>query len=291
MHMPQSTLMIMSFAHYSCHRSVIHRASHGCIASRHATCIRLTAQPPAARAADGDRVQSGRRAAARASAVARARRDGRATACASSSPRPASPATPSELAREAAGARRDAGGRRRRRRHDRRGRQRPDRSPAAGSASFRSAPPTCWRTSWPAVRPARGRGGAGVRPHPRALAGHGRAVRAASRLFVQMLGVGFDAQVVHRLPMPLKRALGRGAYVAADPARAGALPLPADPHLRIDGRRRARPPASSSARGGSTPATYMLAPGADAGAAGLLRRAVRPRRAVSARSFTAPRCR
>jgi YegS/Rv2252/BmrU family lipid kinase len=34
-----------------------------------------------------------------------------------------------------------------------------------------------------------------------------------SRLFVQMLGIGFDAYVVHRLPVPLKRAFGRGAYV------------------------------------------------------------------------------
>jgi diacylglycerol kinase (ATP) len=33
------------------------------------------------------------------------------------------------------------------------------------------------------------------------------------RLFVQMLGVGFDAQVVHRLSLPLKRVLGKGAYV------------------------------------------------------------------------------
>ncbi len=33
------------------------------------------------------------------------------------------------------------------------------------------------------------------------------------RLFVQMLGAGLDAQVVHRLPPPLKRALGRSAYV------------------------------------------------------------------------------
>ncbi|HVC58930.1 MAG TPA: diacylglycerol kinase family protein [Acetobacteraceae bacterium] len=33
------------------------------------------------------------------------------------------------------------------------------------------------------------------------------------RLFVQMLGIGFDAHVVHRLPVPLKRAFGRGAYV------------------------------------------------------------------------------
>jgi diacylglycerol kinase (ATP) len=34
-----------------------------------------------------------------------------------------------------------------------------------------------------------------------------------SRLFVQMLGVGFDAHVVHHLSAPLKRTLGRGAYV------------------------------------------------------------------------------
>jgi diacylglycerol kinase (ATP) len=33
-----------------------------------------------------------------------------------------------------------------------------------------------------------------------------------SRLFVQMLGVGFDAHVVHHLSAPLKRILGRGAY-------------------------------------------------------------------------------
>jgi YegS/Rv2252/BmrU family lipid kinase len=33
------------------------------------------------------------------------------------------------------------------------------------------------------------------------------------RLFVQMLGVGFDAHVVHHLPIPLKHAFGRGAYV------------------------------------------------------------------------------
>lgn len=33
------------------------------------------------------------------------------------------------------------------------------------------------------------------------------------RLFVQMLGVGFDASVVHQLAFPLKKALGKGAYV------------------------------------------------------------------------------
>jgi diacylglycerol kinase (ATP) len=34
-----------------------------------------------------------------------------------------------------------------------------------------------------------------------------------ARLFVQMLGVGFDAHVVHHLSLPLKRVMGRGAYV------------------------------------------------------------------------------
>ena len=33
------------------------------------------------------------------------------------------------------------------------------------------------------------------------------------RLFIQMLGVGFDAQVVHNLSPSLKRTFGRGAYV------------------------------------------------------------------------------
>lgn len=34
-----------------------------------------------------------------------------------------------------------------------------------------------------------------------------------TRLFVQMMGAGFDAQVVHSLPLGLKRCIGRGAYV------------------------------------------------------------------------------
>ncbi len=34
-----------------------------------------------------------------------------------------------------------------------------------------------------------------------------------SRLFVQMLGIGFDAHVVHHISRPVKRVLGRGAYV------------------------------------------------------------------------------
>jgi diacylglycerol kinase (ATP) len=35
----------------------------------------------------------------------------------------------------------------------------------------------------------------------------------SSRLFVQMLGVGFDAQVVHNVPLRMKRSFGRWAYV------------------------------------------------------------------------------
>jgi diacylglycerol kinase family enzyme len=34
-----------------------------------------------------------------------------------------------------------------------------------------------------------------------------------ARVFVQMLGVGFDARVVHKLPFPMKKLLGKGAYV------------------------------------------------------------------------------
>ncbi len=38
--------------------------------------------------------------------------------------------------------------------------------------------------------------------------------KRGTRLFVQMVGVGLDAQVVHRLPRGLKRYFGRNAYVA-----------------------------------------------------------------------------
>jgi YegS/Rv2252/BmrU family lipid kinase len=37
---------------------------------------------------------------------------------------------------------------------------------------------------------------------------------SGTRLFVQMIGVGLDAQVVHHVPRGLKRYLGPGAYVA-----------------------------------------------------------------------------
>jgi diacylglycerol kinase (ATP) len=56
---------------------------------------------------------------------------------------------------------------------------------------------------------------------------------AGSRLFVQMLGVGFDAQVVHRLSLPLKRVMGRGAYVVQSLRETGRYRFP-PVRLRID---------------------------------------------------------
>jgi diacylglycerol kinase family enzyme len=80
------------------------------------------------------------------------------------------------------------------------------------------------------------------------------------RVFVQMLGVGLDAQVVHKLPLGLKRALGRGAYVVQtlrEMLRYDYAPI----RLRMDG---------VAAEAGSVIVTkgtlyagqYMLAPGA-----------------------------
>jgi diacylglycerol kinase family enzyme len=56
-----------------------------------------------------------------------------------------------------------------------------------------------------------------------------------SRLFVQMIGAGLDARVVHRLPLGLKRLLGRGAYVwqtLRELLRYDFQPI----SLRVDGR-------------------------------------------------------
>ena len=56
-----------------------------------------------------------------------------------------------------------------------------------------------------------------------------------TRVFVQMLGVGLDAQVVHRLSLPLKRAVGRAAYVAQTLREVGRYPF-APLRVRLDGR-------------------------------------------------------
>jgi YegS/Rv2252/BmrU family lipid kinase len=85
---------------------------------------------------------------------------------------------------------------------------------------------------------------------------------AGSRLFVQMMGAGFDAAVVHRLPTGLKRLFGRGAYVMQtlrelvrydfDPIR-----------LRIDGTDRQAASVIVS-KGRYYGGRYLLAPEAQA---------------------------
>ena len=55
-----------------------------------------------------------------------------------------------------------------------------------------------------------------------------------TRLFVQMLGVGFDADVVCHLPFPLKKTFGKGAYVLQSMREMVRYRFP-PVHLRIDG--------------------------------------------------------
>jgi YegS/Rv2252/BmrU family lipid kinase len=114
--------------------------------------------------------------------------------------------------------------------------------------------------------------------HPRAVAAalaFGRAhpiwpgiatIGSAKRLFVQMLGVGLDAEVVQRLPPAVKRLLGRGAYAMqtlGEATRYHFAPL----SVVIDGRTvEARSVVVSKGRLYGGP--YVLAPGADSGAPG-----------------------
>jgi diacylglycerol kinase family enzyme len=54
-------------------------------------------------------------------------------------------------------------------------------------------------------------------------------------MFVQMLGVGFDAHVVHRISLPMKRLLGRTAYVLQGLRELGRYPY-TPIRLRLDGQ-------------------------------------------------------
>ena len=88
----------------------------------------------------------------------------------------------------------------------------------------------------------------------------------ADRVFVQMLGVGLDAQVVHRLPSPLKRAIGRGAYVVQtlrEMMRYDYAPI----RLRIDGQETEAGSVIVS-KGRLYAGQYLLAPGARPGEPG-----------------------
>lgn len=90
--------------------------------------------------------------------------------------------------------------------------------------------------------------------------------QAASRLFVQMLGVGFDAHVVTRLSIPLKRAIGRNAYAVQtlrELPRYDFTPI----RLRLDGIEVEAASAIVS-KGRLYAGTYTLSPNAKPGEPG-----------------------
>ena len=80
------------------------------------------------------------------------------------------------------------------------------------------------------------------------------------RLFVQMLGVGFDAAVVHRLPLRLKRVAGRGAYVVQSLREMGRYSF-APIAVRLDGVEM-RAASVVITKGRLYAGRYMLAPAA-----------------------------
>jgi YegS/Rv2252/BmrU family lipid kinase len=80
-------------------------------------------------------------------------------------------------------------------------------------------------------------------------------------LFVQMLGAGFDAAVVHHLPAGLKRAIGKGAYVAQtlrEMPRYGFAPI----RCVLDGREETAASVIVT-KGRLYAGRFLLAPGAD----------------------------
>ena len=81
-----------------------------------------------------------------------------------------------------------------------------------------------------------------------------------TRLFVQMLGAGFDAQFAHRLPLRLKRVMGRGAYVAQTLRELARYRFPPI-LLKIDGKE-TEAGSVIVTKGHFYAGCYVLAPGA-----------------------------
>jgi YegS/Rv2252/BmrU family lipid kinase len=82
----------------------------------------------------------------------------------------------------------------------------------------------------------------------------------ADLLFVQMLGAGFDAQVVHQISLTMKRTLGRGAYVLQTLRELSRYPY-RPIRLKIDGQEMEAGSAIVS-KGRLYAGPYPLAPGA-----------------------------
>jgi YegS/Rv2252/BmrU family lipid kinase len=99
--------------------------------------------------------------------------------------------------------------------------------------------------------------------HPgRAQFGDGRA-----RLFIQMLGVGFDAAVVAALDAALKRRIGKGAYVIETLRQLATWPFPRLT-LAIDGNEREAAQVIAT-KGRFYGGRFLLAPAASPGSPGV----------------------
>ncbi len=81
-----------------------------------------------------------------------------------------------------------------------------------------------------------------------------------ARVVVQMLGAGFDAQVVQRLDLGLKRAIGRAAYVAQSLREAARYPF-RPIRVSVDGRT-CEAGSVIVSKGRLYGGRYLLAPGA-----------------------------
>jgi diacylglycerol kinase family enzyme len=88
------------------------------------------------------------------------------------------------------------------------------------------------------------------------------------RLFIQMLGVGFDAAVVAALDAALKRRLGKGAYVVETLRQLSAWPFPRL-FLRLDGEAMEAAQVIAT-RGRFYGGRFLLAPGAGPEAPGIV---------------------
>jgi diacylglycerol kinase family enzyme len=95
----------------------------------------------------------------------------------------------------------------------------------------------------------------------RAAARLGCAGGADETLFVQMLGAGFDAQVVHGMSGPLKRTFGRGAYVLQSLRELGRYRF-APIRVLIDGAAAQEVGSVIVTKGHFYGGAYQLAPGA-----------------------------